>query len=154
MSVRACKYFIAARLIPIFARCLPANVIISASIPEQLWTEFQNQSLSVLRQLAPDDERLKEIPPQFYAAFPLDNASKTRGTAGSFGYPSETYKVRRVILVLTLDRGNVMYTDRYNAAIMRNSPWFGTILISEGDLDVCESRCSLRTVQCNPLYRE
>lgn len=65
----------------------------STAIPEHLWAEFQNQSLSVLRQLAPDDERLKEIPPQFYAAFPLDSASKTRGTAGSFGYPSETYKV-------------------------------------------------------------
>ncbi len=65
----------------------------STAVPEQLWAEFQNHSLSVLRQLPPDDERLKEIPPQFYAAFPLDNASKTRGTAGSFGYPSETYKV-------------------------------------------------------------
>lgn len=65
----------------------------STAVPEQLWVEFQNHSLSVLRQLPPDDERLKEIPPQFYAAFPLDNASKTRGTAGSFGYPSETYKV-------------------------------------------------------------
>ncbi|CAN0174931.1 unnamed protein product [Ectocarpus sp. 12 AP-2014] len=65
----------------------------STAVPEQLWAEFQNHSLSVLRQLPPDDERLKEIPPQFYAAFPLDDASKTRGTAGSFGYPSETYKV-------------------------------------------------------------
>lgn len=65
----------------------------STAVPEQLWAEFQNHSLSVLRQLPPDDERLKEIPPQFYAAFPLDSASKTRGTAGSFGYPSETYKV-------------------------------------------------------------
>lgn len=67
--------------------------IYSTAVPEHLWSEFQNHSLSVLRQLPPDDERLKEIPPQFYAAFPLDNASKTRGTAGSFGYPSETYKV-------------------------------------------------------------
>lgn len=65
----------------------------STAVPEQLWAEFQNHSLSALRQLPPDDERLKEIPPQFYAAFPLDSASKTRGTAGSFGYPSETYKV-------------------------------------------------------------
>ncbi|CAM9706808.1 unnamed protein product, partial [Hapterophycus canaliculatus] len=65
----------------------------STAIPEQLWAEFQSHSLSVLRQLPPDDERLKEIPPQFYAAYPLDNASKTKGIAGSFGYPSETYKV-------------------------------------------------------------
>lgn len=64
-------------------------------MPEHLWSEFQSQSLSVLRQLPPDDERLKEIPPQFYAAFPLDDSSKTKGTAGSFGYPSETYKVCR-----------------------------------------------------------
>lgn len=67
----------------------------STAVPEHLWSEFQSQSLSVLRQLPPDDERLKEIPPQFYAAFPLDDSSKTKGTAGSFGYPSETYKVCR-----------------------------------------------------------
>lgn len=80
-------------------------VLRSTAIPEHLWAEFQNHSLSVLRQLPPDDERLKEIPPQFYAAFPLDSASKTRGTAGSFGYPSDTYKVRhgtRVRLCLYL----------------------------------------------------
>ncbi|CAN0398391.1 unnamed protein product, partial [Discosporangium mesarthrocarpum] len=65
----------------------------STAIPERLWAEFQVQSLDVLRQLAPDDERLKEIPPQFYSAFPLDSNSKKRGTAGSFGYPSDTYKV-------------------------------------------------------------
>ena len=83
------------RVVVISAVALPICIgRCSTAVPEQLWAEFQNHSLSVLRQLPPDDERLKEIPPQFYAAFPLDSASKTRGTAGSFGYPSETYKVR------------------------------------------------------------
>ncbi len=65
----------------------------SAMLPQNLWAELHRQVLQGLRQLPPDDPRLKELPPRFYAAFPLDDSSKPRGTAGAFGYPSATYKV-------------------------------------------------------------
>ncbi len=60
---------------------------------QNLWAELHRQVLQGLRQLPPNDPRLKELPPRFYAAFPLDDSSKPRGTAGAFGYPSATYKV-------------------------------------------------------------
>lgn len=87
-------FFLVFVLVCVLLRLFLFVFTFSTAVPEHIWAELQSHSLSVLRQLPPDDERLKEIPPQFYAAFPLDNASKTRGTAGSFGYPSETYKVR------------------------------------------------------------
>ncbi len=65
----------------------------SAMLPQNLWGELHRQVLDGLRQLPPDDPRLRELPPRFYAAFPLDDSSKRKGTAGAFGYPSATYKV-------------------------------------------------------------
>ncbi len=65
----------------------------STMLPQNLWAEFHRQVLQGLKQIPPNDSRLKELPPHFYAAFPLDDSSKPRGTAGAFGYPSSTYKV-------------------------------------------------------------
>ncbi|CAM9646860.1 unnamed protein product [Chrysoparadoxa australica] len=77
---------------------LPApakHVLPSTSIPDNLWGWMQRRSLEMLKQLPPHDERLKEIPTKFSAAFPLDDAGRLRGQAGSFGYPSVTYKVTK-----------------------------------------------------------
>ncbi|RLO02169.1 hypothetical protein DYB28_013235, partial [Aphanomyces astaci] len=42
----------------------------------------------------PGDERYKEIPSQFVCMWPLDTTtSQHRNVAGSFGYPSHSYKV-------------------------------------------------------------
>lgn len=106
----------------------------STAIPENLWAEFQSQSLSVLQQLPPDDERLKEIPPQFYAAFPLDSASKTRGTAGSFGYPSETYKVgvRKIYAV----------SESEHVHVCRRCGFIGLDLFCSDEGDMFFGKCS------------
>lgn len=65
----------------------------SSALPDPIWDVLQKQSLTLMKQLPPDDERLKEIPSRFYSIFPLDNPNKRRGAGGSFGYPSSTYKV-------------------------------------------------------------
>jgi hypothetical protein len=55
-----------------------------------------HQDLDHLRALPPDDERYKEIPPKYYLAYPLDDESRPRGTAGAIGYPSVLYKVSAI----------------------------------------------------------
>jgi PAB-dependent poly(A)-specific ribonuclease subunit 3 len=62
-------------------------------IPEPIRQHFQSLDLAALRQMDPEDERYKEIPPRFHSACPLDDASSHRGAGGSFGYPSSLYKV-------------------------------------------------------------
>ncbi|ETV93388.1 hypothetical protein, variant [Aphanomyces invadans] len=48
----------------------------------------------MVRQVDPGDERYKEIPSQFVCMWPLDNTTTShRNVAGSFGYPSHSYKV-------------------------------------------------------------
>ena len=62
-------------------------------VPEPLREHFSGLDLLSSRQLSPDDERYKEIPPRYHSAFPLDDNSRHRGAGGSFGYPSSVYKV-------------------------------------------------------------
>ncbi|CAK4210506.1 unnamed protein product [Aphanomyces euteiches] len=48
----------------------------------------------MVRQIDPSDERYKEIPSQFTCMWPLDHDTvHHRNVAGSFGYPSHSYKV-------------------------------------------------------------
>ncbi len=60
-----------------------------------LCLSWQNRLL--LGHVDPKDPRYKELPPQFTSMVPLDAATKTRGTTGSFGYVTVVYKVRWLV---------------------------------------------------------
>ena len=62
-------------------------------IPEPIRKHFQNLDFETLQQIAPDDDRYKEIPPRYHSIFALDTNEAARSTGGSFGYPSALYKV-------------------------------------------------------------
>lgn len=71
----------------------PKRCLQTIGIPEPIRQHFQSLDLESLRQMLPDDERYKEIPPRYNSAFMLDESTVQRGTGGSFGYPSSLYKV-------------------------------------------------------------
>jgi hypothetical protein len=41
---------------------LTCRTLRALAVPDGLWAELQRQTLDTMRQLPPDDERLKEIP--------------------------------------------------------------------------------------------
>jgi PAB-dependent poly(A)-specific ribonuclease subunit 3 len=71
----------------------PKRCLQTIGIPEPIRQHFQSLDLESLRQMSPDDERYKEIPPRYHSAYMLDESTVQRGTGGSFGYPSSLYKV-------------------------------------------------------------
>lgn len=71
----------------------PKRCLQTIGIPENISNHFRNLDLETLKQMQPDDERYKEIPPRYISAFYLDESITARGTGGSFGYPSALYKV-------------------------------------------------------------
>lgn len=71
----------------------PRRTLQTIGIPEPIRQHFQNLDIESLRQMAPDDERYKEIPQRFHSCLDLDESIVQRGTGGSFGYPSSLYKV-------------------------------------------------------------
>ena len=63
---------------------------------EKIRQAFDAQNEWLLRQLDPSDERYKEIPAGFHCMYPLDPPvakNSHRDAAGSWGYPTHTYKV-------------------------------------------------------------
>lgn len=60
---------------------------------------YVNQALELLKQLEPEDERHKEIPPNYHSVWPLDDGAKSQQATGSFGYPSSVFKVRIYVYV-------------------------------------------------------
>ena len=71
----------------------PKRTLQTIGIPEPIHKHFQSLDLETLKQIAPDDERYKEIPPRYHSVFSLDVETSSRSTGGSFGYPSVIYKV-------------------------------------------------------------
>jgi PAB-dependent poly(A)-specific ribonuclease subunit 3 len=71
----------------------PKRCLQTIGIPEPIRNHFQSLDTEALRQMQPDDEIYKEIPPRYHSAFLLDDAQIPRGAGGSFGYPSSLYKV-------------------------------------------------------------
>jgi len=71
----------------------PKRCLQTIGIPENISNHFRNLDLETLKQMQPDDERYKEIPPRYHSVFYLDESITARGTGGSFGYPSALYKV-------------------------------------------------------------
>lgn len=72
----------------------PKRSLQTIGIPEPIRQHFQSLDTEALRQMAPEDDRYKEIPPRYHSAFILDDASTLKGTGGSFGYPASLFKVR------------------------------------------------------------
>ncbi|KAF0727110.1 hypothetical protein Ae201684_014846 [Aphanomyces euteiches] len=67
-----------------------ASLALAPSIRRQLDAQHEE----MVRQIDPSDERYKEIPSQFTCMWPLDHDTvHHRNVAGSFGYPSHSYKV-------------------------------------------------------------
>jgi PAB-dependent poly(A)-specific ribonuclease subunit 3 len=65
-----------------------------SGVPDLLSRQYDAQTQHIMRQLEPNDKRYREIPPEYGAAWPLDDyEATTRSIAGSFGYPSVVYKV-------------------------------------------------------------
>ena len=73
----------------------PKRSLQTIGIPDPIRQHFQSLDIEALRQMAPDDERYKELPSRYHSAFALDDSysQMQRGTGGSYGYPSQVYKV-------------------------------------------------------------
>lgn len=73
----------------------PKRSLQTIGIPDPIRQHFQSLDIEALRQMAPDDDRYKEMPNRYHSAFTLDDAysQAQRGTGGSYGYPSSVYKV-------------------------------------------------------------
>ncbi|ETV69055.1 hypothetical protein, variant 1 [Aphanomyces astaci] len=66
----------------------------SLALAPSIRRSLDAQHDEMVRQVDPGDERYKEIPSQFVCMWPLDTTtSQHRNVAGSFGYPSHSYKV-------------------------------------------------------------
>jgi PAB-dependent poly(A)-specific ribonuclease subunit 3 len=73
----------------------PKRSLQTIGIPDPIRQHFQSLDIEALRQMAPEDERYKEMPNRYHSAYALDNAysQAQRGSGGSYGYPSSVYKV-------------------------------------------------------------
>jgi len=58
---------------------------------ELLWNYYRNATVDTIREMDPSDPLIKAVPPSFMNAYCLDRNSGHR--AGSFGYPSNVFKV-------------------------------------------------------------
>lgn len=71
----------------------PKRCLHTIGMPESLRSYFSALDNESIRQMPPEDERYKEIPPRYSAALLLDVQSvATSAQSGSMGYPSSLYR--------------------------------------------------------------
>ena len=71
----------------------PKRSLQTIGIPEPIREHFQTLDLISLKQMDPSDERYKELPMRYQAAYRLDDNTVTAAGLSSFGYPSSISKV-------------------------------------------------------------
>lgn len=98
---------------------------ISSGFPDSLRDHLQDLDLKSSLQMDPADNRYKEIPSRFHSAYPLDSPNASRGTGGTFGYPSSIYKVvdRLTNQIYALRRFDNVRTANVNILKSSQSKW-------------------------------
>jgi len=83
----------------------------SLGMHSNLWNHYRDMARETLREMEPNDPRIKAVPPCFGSVFCLDRDLGDNNRcfkAGSFGYPSQTFKVQ------SMKRGSFYTLRRYD----------------------------------------